>query len=424
MSRKESRRGFMQKALGAAGAGLAWPVLTTTRVVAAPGQPTPSGEIRIGHIGVGGMGGGHFGGYCQNDKYPSVAVCDVDARTVDARVKQCKRKADGYADFRKLCDREDIDAVVVATPDHWHALTTIYAMQSGKDVYCEKPLSLTIRQGRAMVNAARRYGRVFQVGSQQRSSGEFRHAVELCRSGRIGKISRVYVGVGGPSREEYRPAEDVPEWMDWNMWLGPAPWRPYNSYYHPFRWRSCRDYSGGGCTDWGAHHMDIALWGIGREFSGPLEVQYDTTSRRFIHKHPDDVVIEMNAPANGIRFFGEEGIIEVNRGYFRTWPDAVGKDPLGPGDDRLLPVPGGHGGSWRTCMETRERPSADVEIGCRTISACHLGNISYWLSGRKLVWDPDTEQITNDREAARWLHRPMRAPWKIPEELLRTPPKA
>jgi len=418
---KLSRREVLGRAAGALGAGLVGPLLTTTRVVAAPGQPTPSGQVRMGHIGVGGMGGGHFGGYCRSDSHPSVAVCDVDDRTVEARVKACKAKADGYTDFRRLCDRTDIDAVVVATPDHWHALTTIYAMQSGKDVYCEKPLSLTVRQGRAMVNAARRYGRVFQVGSQQRSSREFRRAVELCRSGRIGTISKVYVNVGGPSREEYRPSEPVPDWMHWDMWLGPAPWRPYNAHYHPFRWRSCRDYSGGGCTDWGAHHMDIALWGIGREHSGPLTVQYNTKTRRFEHTHPGVLIEMQSVPCNGIKFFGTEGIVEVNRGHFRTWPEAIDHDVLGPGDEPF-PRSRGHRGDWLHSLETREKPVADVEIGHRTISACHLGNISYWLGGRKLRWDPEKEQIIGDAEAAGWLDRPMRAPWHIPEELLRTPP--
>jgi len=421
MAEQESRRGFIQRAVAGAAA---WPLLTATRVVAAPGRPTPSGEVRMGHIGVGGMGGGHFGGYCRNDRYPSVAICDVDERFRASRGKQCKRKADLYVDFRRLCDREDIDAVIIATPDHWHALPAIYAMQSGKDVYCEKPLSLTVRQGRAMVNAARRYGRVFQVGSQQRSSGEFRKAVQLVRAGRIGKVHSVYVNVGGPSHEWYLPAEPVPDWMDWNMWLGPAPFRPYNRRCHPGSWRGCRDYSGGGCTDWGAHHMDIALWGIGKEHSGPIEVQYNVQTRRFVHTHDNGVVIEMqNVPANGVKFFGAEGIIEVNRGHFRTWPEEIGRDDLGPGDEPF-PRSRGHHGDWHHCVVTRERPVADVEIGHRTITACHLGNISYWLGGRKLHWDPEKEEIIGDPEAAKWLDRPMRAPWKIPEELLRTRPSA
>ncbi|MFP4055724.1 MAG: Gfo/Idh/MocA family protein [Candidatus Brocadiia bacterium] len=408
-----SRRSFLRGAAAGLGGGIAFPCLTASRVVGAPGKPPPSDQVRMGHIGVGGMGGGHYGAYCNNDRMPSVAVCDVDARARQRAARRSKFTVDLYNDFRRLTEREDIDAVVVATPDHWHALTAIHALESGKDVYCEKPLSLAVVQGRKMVAAARRYGRVFQVGSQQRSSGEFRKAVSLCRSGRIGDIHKVYVNVGGPSREEYRPAEPVPQGFDWNLWLGPAPWRPYNSHYHPFRWRSCRDFSGGGCTDWGAHHMDIALWGIGRERSGPLEVQYDTKTRRFVHKHPDDVVVEMQSvPCNGVKFFGTEGIVEVNRGHFRTWPREVGEDTFGPGDDE---VPGrlSHRGNWHRCMVSRERPVADVEIGHRTITACHLGNISYWLGGRRIRWDPDREAILGDPEASLWLDRPMRAPWHL-----------
>lgn len=404
------RREFLKNA--AAGAA-AWPLLTTTRLRAAPGQPAPSGVVRIGHIGLGGMGRSHLGTYCNNDAFPSVAACDVDSKLAADAAARCKKKAEAYGDFRRIIDRTDIHAVVVATPDHWHAIPSIMALTSGKDVYCEKPLALTIRQSRAMANAARRYGRVFQVGSQQRSSREFRKAVQLCRAGRIGKISKVYVAVGGPSHECYLPEQPCPSHIDWNMWLGPAPWRPFNVGLHYGRWRPYRDYAGGSCTDWGAHHMDIALWGLGRERSGPLEVQYDINTRRFVHKHPGGVTIEMcHVPANGVKFFGTEGIIEVNRGHFRTWPDAIGRDELGPGDEPLPPSRG-HRQEWMDCIHSRGVPVADVEIGHRTISACHLGNISYWLGGRRLRWDPEKEEILGDAEAAQWLDRPMRAPWHL-----------
>jgi len=413
MREEVSRRGFVKKAAAGLGASLLWPHLTTTRVVAGPGKPTPSGEIRMGHIGVGGMGGGHLGGYCQNDRYPSVAICEVDANRGAGAAKRCKRKVDVYADFRKLTDREDIDAVIVATPDHWHALTTIYALQSGKDVYCEKPLSLTVVQGRKMVEAARRYGRVFQVGSQQRSGGEFRKAVELVRSGRIGRVHTVYVGVWGPSHECYSRPEPCPPHLDWNMWLGPAPWRAYSGGIHPYSWRRYRDYSGGTNTDWGAHHMDIAQWGLGKDESGPIEIQYSREEHCFVCRHEEGTIVKMgHVPARGIRFIGTEGIVEVNRGYFRAWPEEVGRDERGPGDE-LFRAPGGHKGHWHICMQTRERPCADVEIGHRSITVCHLGNISYWLGGRKIHWNPKKEEVIGDDEVSGWLDRPMRAPWHL-----------
>ena len=413
MAQGVSRRRFLKGTAAGVGAGLLGPLLTATRVVAAPGKPAPSDEVRIGHIGLGGMGRSHLGTYCHNDRFPSVAVCDIDRELAAQAAARCKRKAQAYGDFRRLLDRDDIQAVVVATPDHWHAIPCVRACESGKDVYCEKPLSLTIRQSRAMADAARRYARVFQVGSQQRSSWTFRKAVQLCRAGCIGKISRVYVAVGGPSQECYLPGEPCPPHIDWEMWLGPAPWRPFNRNLHYGRWRPYRDYSGGSCTDWGAHHMDIALWGLGREFSGPIEVQYDVKTRRFIHKHPGGVTIEMcNVQANGVKFFGAEGIIECNRGHFRTWPDEIGKEELSPGHDPD-PRQKNHRGNWMECMISRKRSIADVEIGHRTITACHLGNISYWLGGRKLHWDPDKEEILGDTEASGWLDRPMRAPWRL-----------
>ena len=410
MSDRASRRDFIRRAaLGAAA-----PYLATTRLFAAAGAPAPSDQVRMGHIGIGGMGGGHLGGYCQNDRYPTVAVCDVDANHRTRAAERCKFRTVGvYNDFRELLDRPDIDAVVIATPDHWHALTSIYACEAGKDVYCEKPLSLTVREGRAMVRAARRYGRVFQVGSQQRSGGEFRKAVELVRNGRIGRVHTVLVGVWGPSHECYLPPAPVPEGLDWDLWLGPAPWRHFSHGIHPGAFRSYRDYSGGTNTDWGAHHMDIAQWGLGKDESGPTEIQFIEGQNTIEYRYPEGTVVRMGAvPANGIRFIGTEGVVEVNRGYFRTWPEAIGQETLGPGCE-LFRAPNGHAGNWHDCMKSRQRPCADVEIGHRSITACHLGNISYWLGGRKLRWDPVKEQILDDPEAAQWVSRPMRAPWHL-----------
>jgi predicted dehydrogenase len=232
------------------------------------------------------------------------------------------------------------------------------------------------------------------------------------RSGRIGKVHTVNVGVGGASGPCYLPAEPVPEGLDWDMWLGPAPVRPFHKQLHPFRWRAYFDYSGGGFTDIGAHHFDIAQWGLGTQYTGPVEVHPPDGKRyrSITFKYASGVTL-YHGGANGIKFTGTDGIIEVNRGLFRSEPPYLIKEPLGPGDVQLYRSPNHHA-DWEDCIRTRRRPVADVEIGCRTITICHLGNIAHWLR-RSLKWDPNREEILGDEEASRWLDRPRRAPWHI-----------
>jgi hypothetical protein len=223
MDGRLSRRRFLAGAARGVGLGLAAPYILTSSALGAGGAPPASERIGMGHIGVANMGGGHLGGYAHNPQFPSLAVCDVDANVRTQRMNQVGPHCKGYNDFRELLDQKDIDAVVIAVPDHWHAIVAIAAAEAGKDMYCEKPMTLTIREARLMVNAMRRYARVFQLGSQQRSESNFRLACELVRSGRIGKVLTVHVGVGDPSADCYLPAEPVPQGLDWNMWLGPAP---------------------------------------------------------------------------------------------------------------------------------------------------------------------------------------------------------
>jgi predicted dehydrogenase len=251
--------------------------------LAAEGRPAPSNRITMGFVGVGGQGTGDMQGFMQFPEVQNVAVCDVDRRH-RLRAKEiaaehyAKQKAGGtfkgcdeHVDYRELCARPDIDAVFCATPDHWHALVTCEAMRNGKDVYCEKPESLTVREGRIMVDTARRYARVFSGGSQ-RVWGDYNWYHRMMWAGACGDLQEVWVHVGGPSNEMLRPAEEVPEWMDWDKWLGPAPWRPYNKAYHPYNWRGCRDFSGGNMTDWGAHHVGGALFAA-QLFDKPLPVE-------------------------------------------------------------------------------------------------------------------------------------------------------
>jgi len=324
-----------------------------------------------------------------------------------------------------MLDRDDIDAVSIATPDHWHAIPTIEACRRGKDVHVEKPLSLTIREGRAMVEAARRYGRVVQTGSEARSSPSCRLACELVRNGRIGEVREVYVSsVGGPSSMEVLPAEPVPPGLDWEMWLGPAPWRPYNKGYHPVNWRGFYDFSGGGLTDWGAHHFDLTQWALGTDDTGPVEIiPPDGREHKFLtlvyasgvrvyHVLGAQPEVEMLGHITAIGTRGRIGF--WYGGLEKTDPPSLAREMIGPNELRLHQCPpGGHEvGDFLTAVRTRQRPGADVEIGHRTVSVCHLAHIAYRLR-RPLHWDPLREEFPGDEEASRMCSRAMREPWRL-----------
>ncbi len=424
----KSKQITRRELLKSAAAAVAAPYFVPSRVLGIGWRAAASERVTLGFIGVGNMGGGHLESFLGNSDVQIVAICDVD------RVKReeaCEKVAEQYATdsesgsyngcetynrFEDLLARDDIDAVLIAVPDHWHAIVAIAACRAGKDVYCEKPLSLTIREAREMVSAARRYGTVFQTGSQQRSSQNFRYACELVRNGRIGRLQTVNVGIGEPSRERYLPEEPVREGLDWNRWLGPAPWQPYNvercSGSYSGGWRLIRDYSGGMTTDWGAHHFDIAQWGMGRDGDGPIRIlppsagEHDALTYEY-----DDGVIMMRGGANGILFTGTDGKVEVNRGYIKTWPEAIGEQPIGPNDVHLYESDD-HQQNWLDCIRTRRRPICDVAIGCSSVTVCHLGNIACWLD-RPISWDAGNAEIIGDEAAARWLDRPKRAPWRL-----------
>lgn len=415
-----SRREFLKRAAVAAAA----PYVLSRPSWAAP----PSERITLGLIGVGNMGGGHLHALVGNRDFQIAAICDVKAWQREAALRKVVEAygaeqpsgkfagCDTYNEFERVLERDDIDAVLIAVPDHWHAIIAIAACKAGKDVYCEKPLSLTVREAEAMEAAARRYGRVFQTGSQQRSSANFRLACELVRSGRIGEVQTVHVGIGGPSQERYLPAEPLPSGIDWERWLGPTPWYAYNSERcsgsYSGGWRLIRNYSGGMMTDWGAHHFDIAQWGLGMDGSGPVEIipPKQAEERTLTYRYANGVTM-YHGGANGILFTGTEGKIEVNRGHFQTWPESIGKSPLGPNDVHLYESPGHHE-DWLRCVRERRQPICDVAIGASSVTVCHLGNIAWWL-GRVLHWDPAQRVIVGDDESSRWLDRPRRAPWRL-----------
>ena len=411
-----SRRDFVRRGARLGAAGLAAPYIIPSGVLAAPGQPGPNDQIGIGYIAV----GRRARGLMHMPKGARiVAISDLNESRLDQIGKGKPWKK--YPDYRKMLASRDVDAVIISTPDHWHALNAIHAMQAGKDVYCEKPMTLTVREGRLMVQAARKHKRIFQTGSQQRSMRECRFGCELIRNGRIGKIKVVHASCfPSPLETCTAPAEAVPEGLNWDMWCGPTKPRPYNGKLylprpHPTGWISYRPYSGGEMTGWGAHGLDIIQWALGMDESGPVEVWPEGTGLKCkVHfRYANGIVVHLDGGASGGGglFEGENGKILVVRRKFQTWPEDIGKEPLASGDVRLYKSDN-HMGNWIDCIRTRKRPIADVEIGHRSATMCHLGNIARW-TGRKLRWDPVKEAFIGDDEANGLLERPMRKPYNL-----------
>lgn len=432
-----SRRAFLRRTAAAAAGAAVFPMITPGRALGLDGAVSAGNRITVGLIGMGRMMENHIGPFLNDAECQVMALCDVERNRLEyhtARVNAHYTRANGggsysacdvYGDFRTLCARPDIDAVLIAVPDHWHVLIAIEALKNGKDVYLEKPLSLTINEGKALRAAVRRYGRILQTGSQQRSDTAFRTACELVRNGRIGKVREVYVNVGGPPQEDNLPGEPTPEGLDWDLWLGPRPWRPYSSVLAPpqsFRgwpeWRYHREYAGGAMTDWGAHHYDIAQWGLGRDGSGPVEIippSPDTPEiTRLTHVYDDGVRMFHGGAAAGagVEFVGESGRIRVNRGQFlETEPETLKYETIGPEETRLY-ASADHRRNFLKCVRSRREPICPVEVGHRSVTVCHLANIASWLR-RPLRWDPERETFADDPEADRLLERPMRAPWQL-----------
>ncbi|MHC4310532.1 MAG: Gfo/Idh/MocA family protein, partial [Planctomycetota bacterium] len=347
-----SRREFLKSSVAAAAVG--FPYLVASSAMGNAGAVAPSNRIVMGAIGVGGQGTRHVGGgiWVQGGGFLSkpvvqfVAICDVNANHRNRGVgivnkhygnKDCA----SYNDFRELTVRQDIDAVLVATPDHWHVLTSIAAVKAGMDVYCEKPLSLTIRQAREMADTVKRYGRIFQTGTQQRSWREFRVACELIRNGYIGKVKSITVNVGGPPAWSCNaPGEPEPKWLDWNMWLGPAPWRSYTSKIAPGGWMGYRNFSGGEMTNWGAHMFDTAQWAMGADESGPVEIiPPDGKDYKVLtYKYANGTIMKrspISKEVPGVLFKGTEGMIEVSRDHLITEPESLLRQQIGQDEIHL-----------------------------------------------------------------------------------------
>jgi len=429
------------------------------------GANAPSNRINVGFIGCGNQSTIDLPAFLGHAECQVLAVCDVNtassgyktpdqflgrkpaqekvnafyaARKASGAYKGC----DAYNDFREVLARPDIDAVAIVVPDHWHALMVVMAAKAGKDMYCEKPLSLTVSQGQAMVKAVREQKRILQTGSHYRSSPDNRRGCELVRNGRIGQVKRILTQVAEINAVDPGPGwkpMPVPEGFDYKTWLGPAPKVPYHKDRCLYRFRFNLDYSGGQVTNFGAHSNDAAQWALGMDHSGPIEVEdlgsewppkgglYNTaTKTAFCARYANGVelICKTDKPGFGIRFEGTEGWIEYGYQGLKTQPESLKTSPIGPGEIHL-PVSNpsrteeasknhipDHVRNFLDSVKSRQDPIAPVEVGHRSATVCHLGNIAMLLK-RKLRWDPVREQFAGDEEANRMLTRPMRAPWHL-----------
>ena len=393
------RRQFLKAATGA----MVLPYFVPASALGKDGRPAPSERIVMGGIGIGNQGGGDQGVFLGRDDVQYVAVCDVKKAVREGSKKRIDQHYGNqdcvtYNDFRELIARPDIDAVHIATPDHWHAVQVTWACRAGKDVYVQKPESLSIREGRVMVETARRFNRVVSGGSQ-RVMADYMPTVRKFWSGEGGTPKEVYVNCGGPSIPCYLPGQPVPEGVDWDMWLGPAPYAPF----HPYRisgsyningtsWRSFRDYSGGGMTDWGAHHFGGMMFAVNKMEEGPVSV---TPPDGKDHKYLTFLF------ADGMRLYHGKSVEVIGDGV-----------PVAPREIPQYKGSGGIYGDFIHCVRTREKPFRDIERAHRTTSICHLGNICYQLN-RPLKWDPIKEEFPGDEQANRLRDRARREPWTI-----------
>jgi len=437
--------------VAAAGVGFALPQWIPGAALGQDGTPPPSERITLGFIGIGVMGQGHLRCFLGFDETQVLAVCDVDRwrrenaqRTVEAAYSERRnqgqyRACEAYRDLRELLDRADIDAVVIATGDNWHATASVLAAQVGKDIYCEKPVALTIHEALAIWEAVRRYERVFQTGLQQRSAPEFHRACQLVQQGALGKITHVYVGFPGTNEEVNLPAEPVPPGLDWELWLGPAPWRPFNHRFHSVGpppgvvpWHFCRDFGGGNLASNAVHAFDVVQWGLQKDQSGPRRIIPPETGEvpSLTYEYDGGVLLQVewrldpgkhHVPPGwdpktslqpfGALFVGTEGWVHVGRnGFLKVYPEEIlRQSPMWPEHRIAL---GNHQQDWLEAIRKRSRPACDVEQGVRSTIVSLLGCIAHW-TGRELHWDPAANRFLNNELATRLVRRAMREPWQI-----------
>ncbi len=425
-----NRRNFLRKSAVAV-AGF---TIIPRSVLGGPNYIVPSDQINLGIIGCGAQGRWILGPEFAK-RANLIAACDCESRQlqamqeiIEAETQKAKGKAykgfKQYADYKELLDRKDIDGVIIATPDHWHAVQTIDACRAGKDVYVEKPMSHSIEEGRAMANAVEKYNRVLQVGNMQRSWRNFRHACELVRNGYIGDIKEIKVSVGPPPIAYNLEPQPVPPTLNWEAWVGPAPMNPYNDELAPPmerktfpNWRNYKEYGGGMVCDWGTHMFDIAQWAMGMDDSGPIEfIPADGRELKALTmQYPNGTIMTHEKfrkdDGNAVRFIGSNGVIDISRSFLDTIPAKLQDHVIGDNEIRLYKSDD-HYDDFLQAMKTRKQPLSTVEIGHRTVSLCHIVNLCYEFN-RKLTWNPQKEEFFMDDEANKRRSNPIRAPYCI-----------
>ena len=429
--KRVNRRQFLTKAIGVSAGAVGFPYLVRSSALGNTGTVADSERITIGFIGVGGHGRAvNLTNFLGNADAQAVAVCDVETSHMNIARDMVNKKYGNkdcvtYRDFRKIIERDDIDAVMISTPDHWHVPISIMAAKAGKDVECEKP-TLTIEEGRILCETMKRYNRVFQWSTEDRSVDVYHRMCELVRNGRIGKVHTVRVELpSGPDTPGDPTPMPVPDGFDYDMWLGPAPYAPYTKDRIHWNFRWILDYSGGQLTDWGAHLLDGAQWGNDTENTGPVEVEgkgefwrdglYNTAKEyRIEYKYADGVRLIVTSGTPSLRFEGSDGWIG-NRGWrakLQAEPKSILDSVIGPNEIHLYTCRAGEQRNFLDCVKSRKDCYFPPEIGHRCFTIAHIGNISMLL-GRKLRWDPDKERFINDEQANRMLSRSMRSPWQL-----------
>jgi predicted dehydrogenase len=422
------RREFLISSLGL----IAAPIIIPASALGKAQRPAASRRVTLGFIGTGGKGMDNIKGLSNDPRVQIVAVCDVDrGHLAEAHQIATRKYGKGVlatGDFRDITRRPDIDAVVVSTPDHWHVLPALDAVRHGKDGYVEKPLTLTIAEGRLLSDETARYGRIIQTGSQQRSIGEFRRLTDLVRNGRIGQLQRIEIMI--PARNKTNPdpwqPEKPPAELDYNFWLGPAPWEPYHEKRCHYTFRYLRDYSGGQVTNWGTHYIDNAQWCMDMDHSGPVHVEghgiypksglFDVADDvNFTCTYANGVKLNVRTRKDGvydgnIRFIGSEGWIFASRSSMVSQPENLVKDFCAATEPRLDFTGVDHFTNFVDCVISRNQPIAPVEGGHRSATVCHLGNTAMEL-GRPLQWDPVKEEYVGDPDANRLRDRIKRVEW-------------
>jgi predicted dehydrogenase len=395
------------------------------------GADSPSNKITVGFIGVGGHGVGHnLKHYLRQNDARVLTVCDVDRSRMPAAKERVDEKYGNKdcsmtTDFREVLARPDIDTVMISTPDHWHTLMSVLAVRAGKDVQCEKP-TLTIDEGKILVNEIRRHKKVFQTSTEDRSVPVYHRMAELVRNGRIGTLEKIEVVLPKQPTVPGDPTpQPIPEDLDYDMWLGPAPEAPYTKDRVHFHFRWIWDYSGGIICDWGTHLFDTAQWANNTERSGPIEIDgkgthwegglYDTVKDYDVtYRYQNGVVMTCNSGNPSVKFYGTKGWVgnEGWRGDLQASSPKILNSVIEPGEIRLFTNPAGEHRNFLNCVKTRKDPYFPVDIGHRISTVCHLANLSIKL-GRPLKWDPELEQFKNDEEATQLMSRPMRQPWSL-----------